>query len=81
MSLGVLLVVVRRRSSDSPRSCSVMGSTLLAHCLSPLAAAERGYVDEVIAPRETRGRVARALALLRGKTVEMPARRHDNLPL
>ena len=49
--------------------------------LSPFAAAERGYIDDVIAPRQTRQRIARALAMLRGKRLEMPARKHDNLPL
>ena len=49
--------------------------------LSPFVAAERGYIDEVIRPRSTRRRIARALALLRNKTVEMPTRKHDNLPL
>ncbi len=49
--------------------------------LSPFAAAERGYIDEVIMPRVTRKRLARALAMLRGKKVEMPARKHDNLPV
>src|SRR5258708_5866726 len=49
--------------------------------LSPFAAAERGYIDDVIMPRATRARIARALAMLRGKKVELPARRHDNLPL
>ncbi len=49
--------------------------------LSPFAAAERGYVDEVIKPHSTRRRIARALAMLRHKTVEMPGRKHDNLPL
>src|SRR4051794_38269102 len=49
--------------------------------LSPFAAAERGYIDDVIMPRATRARVAKALAMLRGKQVEMPARKHDNLPV
>src|ERR1700739_759518 len=49
--------------------------------LSPFVAAERGYIDEVIAPRATRRRLIRALGMLRGKTVEMPPRKHDNLPL
>jgi propionyl-CoA carboxylase beta chain len=49
--------------------------------LSPFVAAERGYIDEVITPRETRRRLARGLAMLRGKKVEMPARKHDNLPV
>jgi propionyl-CoA carboxylase beta chain len=49
--------------------------------LSPFVAAERGYIDEVIMPHATRRRIARALAMLKGKQVEMPARKHDNLPL
>src|SRR4051812_19996403 len=49
--------------------------------LSPFVAAERGYIDEVIMPHATRRRLCRALAMLRGKQVEMPPRKHDNLPL
>jgi propionyl-CoA carboxylase beta chain len=49
--------------------------------LSPFVAAERGYIDEVIMPHATRKRIARALAMLRGKKVELPARKHDNVPL
>jgi len=49
--------------------------------LSPFVAAERGYIDDVIMPHSTRKRSARALAMLRGKKVEMPARKHDNLPV
>ncbi|GGF72420.1 propionyl-CoA carboxylase [Azorhizobium oxalatiphilum] len=49
--------------------------------LSPFVAAERGYIDEVIKPHSTRRRIARALAMLRSKKVEQPAKKHDNLPL
>ncbi len=49
--------------------------------LSPFVAAERGYIDDVIMPHSTRKRIARALAMLRTKRVEMPARKHDNLPV
>jgi propionyl-CoA carboxylase beta chain len=49
--------------------------------LSPFIAAERGYIDDVIMPHSTRKRIARALAMLRDKKVEMPAKKHDNLPL
>ena len=49
--------------------------------LSPFVAAERGYLDDVIMPHSTRRRIARALAMLRDKKVEMPAKKHDNLPL
>ena len=49
--------------------------------LSPFIAAERGYIDDVIMPHSTRRRIARGLAMLRDKKVEMPAKKHDNLPL
>ncbi|MGD0025989.1 MAG: hypothetical protein ABSC37_15470 [Xanthobacteraceae bacterium] len=46
-----------------------------------MRAAERGSIDGVIMPHAPRPRIARALAMLRGKTVEMPGRKHDNLPV
>jgi propionyl-CoA carboxylase beta chain len=49
--------------------------------LSPFVAAERGYIDEVIEPHETRRRIARALAMLKTKQVEQPRKKHDNLPV
>ncbi|MCR9122698.1 MAG: acyl-CoA carboxylase subunit beta [Phyllobacteriaceae bacterium] len=49
--------------------------------LSPFVAAERGYIDEVIMPRVTRKRIARALRLLRNKDLENPWKKHDNIPL
>jgi propionyl-CoA carboxylase beta chain len=49
--------------------------------LSPFVAAERGYIDEVILPHNTRRRVARALAMLRHKELENPWKKHDNIPL
>jgi propionyl-CoA carboxylase beta chain len=41
----------------------------------------RGYIDDVIMPHATRRRLAHAPAMLRGKKVEMPACKHDNLPV
>jgi propionyl-CoA carboxylase beta chain len=38
-------------------------------------------MDDVIRPHATSARIARALAMLRGKTVEMTGRKHDNLPV
>ncbi|MGW4063300.1 acyl-CoA carboxylase subunit beta [Amycolatopsis sp. NPDC004747] len=49
--------------------------------LNPYAAAERGYVDSVIAPAHTRGHVARALSLLRNKRESLPPKKHGNIPL
>jgi len=48
---------------------------------NPFIAAERGYIDEVIPPYNTRYRVMRALNMLRNKHEEMPWKKHDNIPL
>jgi propionyl-CoA carboxylase beta chain len=48
---------------------------------NPFVAAERGFLDEVIMPNSTRKRVARALQMLRTKTLENPWKKHDNIPL
>jgi propionyl-CoA carboxylase beta chain len=48
---------------------------------NPFIAAERGYIDEVIMPNNTRYRVARALNMLRNKQLETPWKKHDNIPL
>ncbi|MCV3272960.1 acyl-CoA carboxylase subunit beta [Roseobacter sinensis] len=48
---------------------------------NPFVAAERGFVDEVIMPRTTRKRIARAFASLRNKQAQMPWKKHDNIPL
>jgi propionyl-CoA carboxylase beta chain len=48
---------------------------------SPWQAAERGYIDDVIAPRETRARLIAGLALARTKRDPGPSRKHGNIPL
>ncbi|KZB79138.1 acyl-CoA carboxylase subunit beta [Amycolatopsis regifaucium] len=48
---------------------------------NPYLAAERGYVDQVIAPSQTRLQVARALHALRTKRQTLPAKKHGNIPL
>lgn len=48
---------------------------------NPYQAAQKGYIDDVIEPRNTRFRVIRALEQLAGKKQELPAKKHDNLPL
>jgi len=48
---------------------------------NPFVAAERGFIDEVIQPRSTRKRISRAFAALRGKRLENPWKKHDNIPL
>jgi acetyl-CoA carboxylase carboxyltransferase component len=47
----------------------------------PYVAAKRGYLDDVIAPRNTRSRLVRALEMLQNKRVRRPARKHGSIPL
>lgn len=47
----------------------------------PYVAAARGYVDDVIDPRETRARIISGLDMLRNKRDENPWKKHGNIPL
>jgi acetyl-CoA carboxylase carboxyltransferase component len=48
---------------------------------NPYIAAERGYVDDVIEPQETRARLVKSLEMLRSKRETIPQRKHGNIPL
>jgi len=48
---------------------------------NPFVAASRGFIDDVIQPRATRRRLCRALHMLRGKQLQNPWKKHDNIPL
>jgi propionyl-CoA carboxylase beta chain len=48
---------------------------------NPYVSAARGYIDDVIDPRETRPKIIRALEMLKGKEVINPPKRHGNIPL
>jgi propionyl-CoA carboxylase beta chain len=51
------------------------------HLANPYIAAERGYIDAVIKPSETRAEIIRALRLLRTKRDTLPPKKHGNIPL
>lgn len=48
---------------------------------NPYSAAQRGFVDEVIQPRETRRKLIKAFALLENKVATLPKKKHGNIPL
>jgi propionyl-CoA carboxylase beta chain len=48
---------------------------------NPYVAASRGYIDDVIMPRNTRKRIIRALRRLKTKQISNPYKKHDNIPL
>ncbi len=48
---------------------------------NPFVAGRRGYIDDVIFPRNTRKRICRSLAMLQNKELKNPYKKHDNIPL
>jgi len=52
-----------------------------ARFANPFVAAERGFIDDVILPRNSRRRLIRAFSTLKNKRAEGPPKKHDNIPL
>jgi propionyl-CoA carboxylase beta chain len=68
--------------SDDPEAARAELITAYEDTLAnPYVAAERGYIDGVIPPHETRMEVVRALRLLRTKRATLPPKKHGNIPL
>ncbi len=81
---GAVGILHRREIGNSQDSESIRRSKIEEYqdkFASPYVAAERGYIDEVIEPRQTRFKLARALKLLENKRDTNPARKHGNIPL
>jgi propionyl-CoA carboxylase beta chain len=73
---------------DPPRSAEILAEArkrkveeFREQFANPYIAAERGYVDAVIRPRETRRRMIAALEMLDGKRDKNPPKKHGNIPL
>ncbi len=77
---GAVEIIFRGDMDDSEKAAQRVRD-YEARVLSPFIAAERGLIDDIIMPHETRPRIARALALLRHKHSENPFKKHDNIPL
>ena len=81
---GAVNILHRRElaASDEPEARRAeLVTDYTDHFANPYIAAERGYVDAVIAPSQTRIEVVRALRQLRTKRESMPPRKHGNIPL
>ncbi len=73
--------ILYRSELDDPEKIAGRTAEYEARFANPFVAAERGFIDEVIMPHSTRRRVARAFAALRGKKLQNPWKKHDNIPL
>ncbi|GAA5037116.1 propionyl-CoA carboxylase beta chain [Thermocatellispora tengchongensis] len=81
---GAVNILHRRRLAAAERPDELRAELVREYedtLATPYLAAERGYVDAVIAPSETRREVVRALRLLRGKRDALPPKKHGNIPL
>ncbi len=81
---GAVNIIYRRDIQSSPtpdeRRERLMDD-YKARFANPYSAAERGYIDDVIVPHETRPKLIRALETLQTKRVAGPKRKHGNIPL
>lgn len=53
----------------------------IEHFANPYRAAERGFIDEVIKPEDTREKLIKAFAMLQNKVASLPKKKHGNIPL
>lgn len=79
MGAGQAAAILQRRATPDERAA--FEADYEERLLNPYVAAERGYVDGVIAPDETRIEVLAALDMLSNKREKFPKRKHDNGPL
>ena len=77
--------IIYRREIEKAKSAEAERQRLIAEYkerfANPYVAAARGFIDDVIDPRDTRPKVIRALEMLRNKTDSTPAKKHGNIPL
>ncbi|MXV37400.1 methylmalonyl-CoA carboxyltransferase [Flavobacteriaceae bacterium Ap0902] len=81
---GAAEIIFRKEisSAEDPEAKLKEKETAYAELFAnPYSAAERGFVDEVILPKDTRKKLIKAFAMLENKEVEQPLRKHGNIPL
>jgi propionyl-CoA carboxylase beta chain len=81
---GAVNIIYRKDIGQSPTPDERRAKLIddyKAHFANPYSAAERGYIDDVIEPHQTRPKLIRALRTLQTKRVDQPKRKHGNIPL
>jgi acetyl-CoA carboxylase carboxyltransferase component len=81
---GAVNIIFRReiaQSADPAGKAAQLIEDYREQFANPYYAAERGYVDDVIEPKQTRAVLINALRMTAGKQVERPRRKHGNIPL
>ena len=81
---GAVNIIFRKeleKAKDPARKKAELVAEYREKFASPYVAAERGYIDDVIEPRETRPRLINGLEMLSNKRDANPAKKHGNIPL
>ena len=81
---GAVNIIFRKeleKSKDPVKKKAELVTDYREKFASPYVAAERGYIDDVIEPKETRPRLINALEMLSNKRDSNPAKKHGNIPL
>jgi propionyl-CoA carboxylase beta chain len=73
--------IIFRADMNDPEAIKAREEEYKKRFANPFVAASLGYIDDVIMPHGTRRRIVRALKSLKGKKVENPWKKHDNIPL
>jgi propionyl-CoA carboxylase beta chain len=68
-------------SADPEAKLKEKEQEYIEHFANPYRAAERGFIDEVILPRDTRKKLIRAFDMLENKVANLPRKKHGNIPL
>ena len=77
---GAVEIIFRQEAKD-PEKLAQRTAEYEQRFANPFVAASKGFIDEVIMPHSTRRRIALGLRKLRGKAIENPWKKHDNIPL
>jgi len=81
---GAASIIYRRELAAASDKQAVLAEKIAEYkdrFANPFIAAEQGFIDDVIEPRETRPRVIQALRMLENKVDTMPRKKHGNIPL
>jgi propionyl-CoA carboxylase beta chain len=77
---GAVEIIFRADAGD-PTKIEARTEEYRSRFANPFVAASRGFIDDVIMPRDSRRRICHALRWLRTKRLENPWKKHGNIPL
>ncbi len=81
---GAAEIIFKKEIAESPdpqKSLKEKENDYNEHFANPYRAAERGYIDEIIKPEDTREKMIAAFRMLENKAEKLPRKKHGNIPL